>query len=122
MALWRSLSRSFARRSSLSSFLSSTKKPPFEFTIFDRSKSKYFPSRESRRSGCSFDAFGAVGDVDVAGVTSSGRLLFAFNALEDDEAASSRSLCFAFAERRAIELRLSNPEASGGLAMTSPYL
>lgn len=99
MALSRSRSRSLARKSSITSFSSSTRKPPLELTIFDKSYSKYFPRRASLRSGrATFGA--AVGDVDVAGVTSSGRLLFKLAASLDEEAAAcSRSRCLAFAGR-----------------------
>lgn len=73
LARSRSRSFSFARRSSSTSLPSSTKKPPFEFVILDRSYSKYDPRRESRCNG--FGAVGAVGDLDVAGISSNGRLL-----------------------------------------------
>ena len=90
-------SRSFslARNCASASLSSSTRNPPFELTIFDKSYSKYFPRRESRLSLAS-DCFGAVGDPEVAGMTSSGRLLLAL--VEETAAAlCSRSRCFAFA-------------------------
>lgn len=60
--------------------------PPFEFTIFDKSYSKYVPSRVSRCSGLEDDATGPVGEYWPAGVTVSGLLLFGFT--EDDEEAA----------------------------------
>jgi hypothetical protein len=98
LARSRSRCSSFFRSSSSTSFPSSTKNPPFEFAIFERSYSKYFPSRASRLNGSS--PFGAVGDLELAETTEfSGRLLFAF--VVDEEAmlrSSSRSRCLALAD------------------------
>lgn len=91
MARCLSRSRSFALESSSTSLPSSTKNPPLELTIFDRSYSKYFPSRESR-----FNGFGAVGEVDTAETTSRGRFWLAFG-VDEELASCSRCLCLAFA-------------------------
>ena len=89
-----SRSLSFALKSSSTSLLSSTRKPPFELTILDRSYSKYFPSRESRLSLPS--CFGPVGEWELSGVTPMGRFLLPFRSEELDEAVS-RSRCLALA-------------------------
>ena len=91
----RSLSLSFALKSSSTSLSSSTRKPPLELTILERSYSKYFPSRESRWSLRSFR--GPVGELEVSGVTPIGRFLFSFKS-ELVELTCSRSRCLAFAE------------------------
>lgn len=84
------LSRSFSFRltSSSTSFPSSSKKPPLELTIFDRSYSKYLPNLESRFNG--LDTLDVVGEFDVAGVTPMGRLLFVLG-IADVEASCSLS-------------------------------
>ncbi len=79
------------------SFSSSTKNPPFELTILDKSYSKYFPSRASLLSG-----LGTVGDPEDA-VTSTGRLLLGFRASEDEEAAASFCHCRALADSTLIQ-------------------
>lgn len=94
MALCLSRSFSLALNSSSTSFPSSTRNPPLELTILDKSYSKYFPRRVSRFS----EGFGAVGDVDVAGTTPSGRLLYTFG-VDELEASCSLSRCLAFATR-----------------------
>jgi len=43
-----------------------------------------------------------VGELEVAGVTASGRLLLALGAADEEEAACSRSRCLALALRRFI--------------------
>lgn len=92
-----SLSFSFLIKFSSTSFPSSTRKPPLELTIFDRSYSKYVPSIvESRWRGRSRDRPGAVGELDVAGVTPKGLLLFAFG-WDEDEFSCSRWRWVAFA-------------------------
>jgi hypothetical protein len=92
IALSRSRCRSRIRWSSLTSLSSSTKNPPLELTILLRSYSKYLPRRESR-----FRGFGAVGEVEDAGMTSRGRLLLEFECWDEEDEALSSVRCLAFA-------------------------
>lgn len=77
---------------SSTSLSSSTKNPPLELTILLRSYSKYLPRRESRFSG-----FGAVGELEDAGMTLRDRLLLKLACWDEDEDTVSSARCLAFA-------------------------
>lgn len=94
IALCRSRSFSFARSCSSTSFPSSTRNPPLELTIFERSYSKYFPNRESRLNLAA--VCGAVVEAEVTGTTSIARLPWLLGVV-DGPFPSSRWRCLAFA-------------------------
>ena len=67
-----------------------TRKPPFELTIFDKSYSKYVPSRESRFNGLEDDAAEVDGGSCPGRVRARDRLLFELIVDEEDDASDSR--------------------------------